>query len=294
MPGQTRNRLVTTTSLLVKGVPISLLRSIRWLVVLAVVLGSPPSAVAHLDGPHDNMKFEIRFTCEGFGAAIPVDAETARQEGEVPAQFRFVREQDTGVTDASVGAFYCKEFTVDEAATAPLNYSLVSIALDAPHSGESYDIWQFMDLKEWHHRIEAFGGWTRLRNDISVDVSRVGGADGAPVSGHADVPWPQSPYTIDAVMPGTVPVPQIPFPSDHWFYGPHGSVHAQHENLGLSVVEALISVDTTPGTPLARVLGGDVTSFPGLYLQFSGCAVYRAEQFSGAQNPAEPCEPSRT
>jgi hypothetical protein len=77
-------------------------------------------------------------------------------------------------------------------------------------------------------------------------------------------------------MPGTAPVPEVGFPSDHWFSGPHGSVHAHHNNIGLSVVGASISVDTTPGTPLARVLGGD-RSFPGLYLEFSGVAVYMAE-----------------
>lgn len=252
-------------------------RTTRSIVVFAVgmtvALVVSSGALAHPDGTHDNKTFEITFTCEGFGAFVPVDAETARAEGDVPANFRF-QERTEGTAEALVGGFDCGESTADGKVTGPYDYSLVSITLDPPHGG-GYDIWQFMDFEEQHNGINALGGWSRLLDDISVDVTRIGGT---PVSGHADVPWPQSPYTIDAVMPGTAPLPPIESPSNHWFSGPHGDVHASHDSIAHSVVGALISVDTTPGTPLARVLGGDVTDVPGIYLEFSGQAIFQAEQ----------------
>lgn len=86
------------------------------LLTLMVGVLAPPAALAHEDGPHKEKTFSGTGTCEGFLARMPVDAATVRSEGNVPPEFRFVREA-TGATDLQVGGFFCSESTTDGVVT---------------------------------------------------------------------------------------------------------------------------------------------------------------------------------
>lgn len=245
------------------------------LVVASVVA---PAATENAHGADDDKQFSWSFRCDGLGGVFPVDAATVRREGNIPPEFR-LRGEDTGTATLFVAAFDCDPAVVD-GASAPFLYALATVDLDplGSHPG-SYDFFKFTEDSRVHSRFERMGVWIRQLAHMSVDAP---GADDLHI-GAAQIPWHESPFSISAVGAPGAPVPDE-VPSDHWSKGSLGTVYGADNNCEGRLDPALVTVDTTPETPLARILGGDATA-PGAFLHLSAAAHVAFE--GQTQRPTE-------
>lgn len=231
-----------------------------------------------------NKSFVVADRCDGFGALVPADADAVRSIGKIPDEFR-LRNEATGVTDVLVGAFICDPVSIDGADVGSFLYSNVTVGLEKHPGG--YDIWQFTDLPEFQSRLRAIGIFAPLLKNMSVEIET---AAGAPASGSADIPWPGSPYTINAAI-GPLSAPLLVetgceeqqdgggcFPSDHWFKGPQGTVYAAHSNCEFELSPALVTIRTATGSPLSQMLGAEALILPGFRGRAEATALWDFEE----------------
>ncbi|MFN2389452.1 MAG: hypothetical protein ABR575_07615 [Actinomycetota bacterium] len=215
-------------------------------------------------GSQDDKEFIWSFKCVGFGGFFTVDAATVRSEGNIPQEFVLAGEE-TGLAVLFLAAFDCNPAVVD-GEDAPFLYSLATVNLSS-HPG-SYDFFKFTDNPRVHSRFQRFGVWVQHLHHMSVDVPV---ANGVLLSAQADVPSPSSPFTLSAApatsLPNHVDIPDSP--SDHWSDGPLGTVWGADNNCEGRIDPAVVTAEVPEGTPLARILGDERVTAPGVFLRLS-------------------------
>lgn len=236
----------------------------------------------------DKKGFTWSFRCEGLGGLFEVDADTVREEGSIPAEFR-LRGEAGGTATLFVAGFDCDPAVVD-GARAPFLYSLATVDLDPfdgapgpPRHPGSYDFLKFTDSPRVHSRFSLLGVSIHHLQHMSVQISER--AEGSVRrSGQIEVPWTQSPFTLSAEGVPGVPVPDN-LASDHWSNGEHGVVYGADNNCEGRADPAMVTLETAPGTVMARILGENTATAPGVFLHLSasGHVAFEGE----TQRPAE-------
>jgi hypothetical protein len=233
-------------------------------ILAALLCGGLITTQAQASTP--DLEFHWAFRCDGLGAFFEVDAQTVRAEGNIPPEFGLLGE-DGGKATLFLAAFDCDPAVVD-GQSAPFLYALATVQLDPTDpSGRpgSYDFFKFTEDARVHSRFERMGVWVRQLPEMSVDVSR---ALDVPFHGEAHIPWKTSPFTLTADGVPGIPVPDKS-PSDHWSAGHHGFVYGADQNCQGRGDPAALTVETVPGTTMARILGRSKMTVPGIFLRLS-------------------------
>lgn len=173
------------------------------LALLAVVFGSLAMVAGPVRVHAAAPGFQATYTCDLFGAMIPVDATMARQAANVPEDFHLTGE-GTGKAALEFDAAVCDPVTVAGEAVPPMNYALVSVLTDndptAPDAG--YDRWESTNGQSYSGHSNAIGKPSLLLKPLAITIGRTAGI---PTSADAAVNRPDSPSRVSATLPGAGP-----------------------------------------------------------------------------------------
>lgn len=220
-----------------------------------------PTGSAGAD-PRDSLD----MVCDIFATRVPVPVE--RLDPYVPDE-GYAMQPPGPVAVVQAVAGHCS-FPAEK--RSGMDYSLMMSPLDEP-AGGAYDFWEFSDSSLWHEINASFGKYHDLVPGITFEREMIGGQT---VAAHQAVPWPHSPYRMDAVVTPGAPVPRdLRSPSDHWFRGSRGDAHRHDDNFGFEAYGAVVTIETAPGSELAILLGADRLTSPGAFLHFEARCTWR-------------------
>lgn len=228
------------------------------IVALAIALavgspaGSEPAGFSSAGGP-----------C--FQGALAFAVPTQNLRPFVPSDFPLVGA--AGRASIFIYTVSCEAVAIDGGTPRDLTFTGVAAFVRPPDGSlgvQAYDILMTVDDADYHAEVSALG----LDQGL-VDV----GFKTVPVAGpvvkiSANTPWAYSPYRwmLLAVKP---PALGVPVPTVHWQDGALGRVRTDDAHTNLIVAPGVGSVTASPGSPLARILGGNSAVGVGAILRFS-------------------------
>lgn len=199
----------------------------------------------------------------------------SRVRSIVPEGFAIVGE-DAGTAFILVSGGRCEPWSIDGRPTDPFTFGLVSVLAhprgEAP-SAAGYDLWWLVDEPLSGRSLRRAGFFAR---QVPVTYESTRTPLGTAIDATVTVPWPESPFSIEAVI-AEGPLPGVDFPSQHWHESVRGRSRSDHVNTGGQLQPAILTITAATGSPLAELLGAEVTRIPGGYLEFHHEAVWGIE-----------------
>ena len=242
----------------------SIVSTILAISLVVALLVTIPATQAQTSTPET--RATLSGSCIDLVARVEVPAE--RIEHRLPEGFTLL--EVAGATTVQLVAAHCTVYMGGEfgGESTDMDYAALIVDLETP-SG-SYDLWELTNNWPWHSVSTEAGKFSPMVRGLTFDIS-TDPLTGEPTSVHQDVPWIQSPYTMEGlVVPRSAgPPPDLHFATDHWWGGPRGATHRNDDNSAFSAYSALATIDPAPGSELAMILGSDEPlAVPGLLLPF--------------------------
>lgn len=243
---------------------------------LAILAAAAVLAAALPAGGREGLarSFVSEGDCEQVAAFVPVPASRARSV--VPDGFAIVGEE-AGTAFILVTGGVCDPWSIDGQATAPFTFGLVSVLAHPrgdPPSAAGFDLWWLVDEPLSGRRLRRAGFFAR---QVPVTYQSTRTPLGTAIDATVTVPWRESPFSIDAVI-AEGPLPGVDFLSQHWYESARGRSRSDHVNTGGQLQPAMITITAAAGSPLAELLGAEVTRIAGGYLEFHHLAVWGIER----------------
>ncbi len=229
-----------------------------------------------------NKDFDVDFSdCSEFAGIGFVPASSAL--AYVPAGYTLAVNSNDALVVVRVAR--CAGAIVDGKPVGPTITSQVGITLQGPDDSadiNNYTVFYATNQARLHARFQAAGVTADNSNDLELSLDA-----GALVAQSA------SPHSAGYQVSGTASVPSSPattFAASWWANGVHGVVQSRTGFPQIRFGVASTTLVTTPGSPLASLLGGSALTFPVLdsYNTFSSAHLeVRRGDWAATLTPAD-------